>query len=78
MKEFITYLVQNLVDAPDKVDIELHENDGESLTMVKIRVSPEDIAKLIGKGGRTINSLRTIALTVGARFKRRVRIEVVD
>ena len=76
MKEFFDYLVKNLVDKPDNVDIQLVE--GENGTLIEVRVSPEDVAKVVGRKGRIINSLRTIALTVGARIGKRVRLEIVD
>jgi hypothetical protein len=75
MKEFIAYLIKNLVDQPEAVDVRVV--DGEQGTIVEIRVSQGDIAKVVGRQGRTIKSLRTIAMTVGARFGRRVRLEVV-
>ncbi|MBI2743673.1 MAG: KH domain-containing protein [Chlamydiales bacterium] len=76
MKEFIAYLIKNLVDKPEAVDVKVI--DSEEGTLVEIRVSPEDVAKVVGRQGRTIKSLRTIAMTVGARFGRRVRLDVLD
>ena len=76
MKDFVSYLIKNLVNQPDAVDIRLIEN--EQGTLVEIRVSPEDIAKVVGRQGRTIKSLRTIAMSIGARFGRRVRLEVIN
>lgn len=76
MKEFIAYLIKNLVDQPEGVDVQILE--GEQGTIVEIRVSPSDIAKVVGRQGRTIKALRTIAMTVGARFGRRVRLEVLQ
>lgn len=76
MKEFIAYLIKNLVDQPDAVDVQILE--GEQGTIVEIRVSQADIAKVVGRQGRTIKALRTIAMTVGARFGRRVRLEVLQ
>jgi len=76
MKEFFDYLIKNLVDQPDAVDIQVVE--GENGTLIEVRVSPEDIAKVVGKKGRIINSLRTLAMTVGARFGRRVRLELIQ
>jgi len=76
MKEFFDYLVKNLVDQPDSVDIQIVE--GENGTLVEVRVSPDDVAKVVGRKGRIINSLRTLAMTVGARFGKRVRLELVD
>ncbi|MES2345783.1 MAG: KH domain-containing protein [Chlamydiota bacterium] len=76
MKEFVAYLIKNLVDQPDGVDVQVLE--GEQGTIVEIRVSSTDIAKVVGRQGRTIKALRTIAMTVGARFGRRVRLEVLQ
>lgn len=75
MKEFVAYLVKNLVDEPTDVNVDIY--DGDQSTVVEIRVSPKDIAKVVGRQGRTIKALRTIAMTVGARFNRRVKVEVV-
>lgn len=75
MKDFVAYLVKNLVDQPDDVSIDVY--DGDRSTVVEIRVASGDVAKVVGRQGRTIKALRTIAMTVGARFNRRVRVEVV-
>ncbi|MBS0630031.1 MAG: KH domain-containing protein [Verrucomicrobia bacterium] len=76
MKEFFDYIVKNLVDQPDAVDIQIVE--GEKGTLIEVRVAPEDVAKVVGRKGRIINSLRTLAITVGARFGQRVRLELRD
>ncbi len=76
MKEFFDYLVKNLVDQPEAVEIQIVE--GENGTLIEIRVSPDDVAKVVGKKGRIINSLRTLAMTVGARFGKRVRLELMN
>ena len=75
MKEFVAYLVKNLVDEPADVNVDVYE--GDRSTVVEIRVSQSDVAKVVGRQGRTIKALRTIAMTVGARFDRKVRVEVV-
>jgi len=76
MKEFIAYLIQNLVDLPNDVDVRLIEEELGST--IEVRVSPQDAAKVVGRQGRTIKSLRTIAMTVGARCGRRVRLELIQ
>ncbi len=76
MKEFIAYLIKNLVDQPDSVDIQLIEN--EQGTLIEVRAFSGDVAKIIGRQGRTIKALRTIAMIVGARFGRRVRVELIQ
>jgi predicted RNA-binding protein YlqC (UPF0109 family) len=75
MKEFIAYLIKNLVDHPDDVDVQITE-ESEAM-LIAIKVSQNDVAKIVGKQGRTIKSLRTIAMTVGARFGRRVRLDLI-
>ncbi len=76
MKEFIAYLIKNLVEEPAGVTVEIVEK--EQGMFVEVRVADKDIARVVGKQGRTINALRTIAMTVGARFGRRVRLELVS
>jgi uncharacterized protein len=76
MQEFIAYLIKNLVDHPSAVEIQVLE--GQQGTVIEVRVSPEDVAKIVGRQGRTIKALRTIAMTVGARFGRRIRLEVLQ
>ena len=51
--------------------------DGQQGTIIEVKVSTEDVAKVVGRQGKTIKSLRTIAMTIGARFGRRVRLELV-
>jgi predicted RNA-binding protein YlqC (UPF0109 family) len=76
MKDFVAYLIKNIVDLPDSVDVSM--NEGEQGIVVEIKVSPQDVGKVVGRQGRTIKALRTIAMTVGARVGRRVRVEVVQ
>jgi predicted RNA-binding protein YlqC (UPF0109 family) len=76
MKDFIAYLVKNLVELPNDVEVQIF--DGEQGIIIEVRVAPNDVGKVVGKGGRTIQALRTLALTVGARVGRRVRLELVN
>jgi uncharacterized protein len=64
MEEFIAYLVKNMVNSPDKVDIRSME--GKSGLLIEIRVAPEDVGKIVGRKGNVIRSLRTLAMTIGA------------
>jgi len=76
MKEFIAYLIKNLVDNPEAVEVQLVDHQ-EEMT-VEIRVSEGDIAKVVGRQGKIIKSLRTIAATIGARFGRRIHLELIQ
>ncbi|MCI5053023.1 MAG: KH domain-containing protein [Simkaniaceae bacterium] len=68
--------MKNLVDNPDEVGVEVVE--GNASTIVEVKVCPDDVAKVVGRQGRTIKALRTIAMTIGARMGRRVKLEIMD
>ena len=76
MEEFIAYLVKNLVDNPDAVKVE--SKQGEKALLVEIRVDPSDIAKVIGRGGKTIQAVRTLAMITATRAGFRIRVEIVE
>jgi predicted RNA-binding protein YlqC (UPF0109 family) len=76
MEEFIAYVIRNLVDTPEEVKVDMF--DGSQSTVVEIRVNDNDVAKLVGRQGRTIKALRQIAMTVAARLGRKVRLEIIQ
>ena len=76
MQEFIAYIIKNIVSNPDAVEV--RESSGEQIMIIEIRAAAEDIAKVIGKQGRTIKAIRTIAGGEGARRGRHVRIDVIQ
>ncbi len=76
MKEFIEYIIKNLVDTPEKVDVCC--TDSEHGVLVRIKVGNGDVGKVVGRKGATINAIRTIATTAGARFGCRIRVELDD
>lgn len=76
MEEFVAYLVKNMVDAPDRVDVRSLEGQGGFL--IEIRVAPEDIGKVVGRKGNVIRGIRTLAMTIGARLGRRVHVEIIQ
>ncbi|HAJ94845.1 MAG TPA: RNA-binding protein, partial [Actinobacteria bacterium] len=59
MKELLEYMVKELVDSPESVEIEEEEED-EKTIIFKLSVAEEDLGKVIGKKGRTANALRVI------------------
>ncbi|MBA2725218.1 MAG: KH domain-containing protein [Actinobacteria bacterium] len=76
-KGFLEYTVPWLVDSPDEVEIT--EIEGEAGGVVyELTVAPEDMGKVIGKRGRIIRSLRTIARAAEQEGGRSVSVEVVD
>ncbi len=76
MEQFIAYLVKNIVNQPDSVDI--RSMMGQSGLLIEIRVAPDDIGKVVGRKGNVIRSLRTLAMTIGARLGRKVHLEIIQ
>ena len=58
MKELLELIAKSLVDQPEEVEVT--EIEGEQTTVLELRVSREDLGKVIGKQGRTARSIRTI------------------
>jgi hypothetical protein len=75
MKELVEYLVKALVDKPEEVNIS--QIEGESVTILEIRVASDDAGKVIGKDGRIANAIRTIVKAAGAKNKKRVTVEIM-
>ena len=77
MRDAIEMIIKSLVDDQEKVDIrEVEQRNGS--TLIEVRVSPEDIGKIIGKQGRTIRALRSLARIAGAKQNRRYLLEIVE
>jgi len=76
MQPFIEYLVRNLVDTPESVEIRCLQN--ESRVLVEVRVASNDVGKVIGRKGVIINAIRVIAETVCARFGCKVNVELME
>jgi predicted RNA-binding protein YlqC (UPF0109 family) len=75
MKTLVEYIVRSLVDHPDQILIA--ERSGRNTTIIELAVAKDDIGKVIGKEGRTINAIRLIVNAAGASKKKRVVLEVM-
>lgn len=75
VKTLIEYLVQNLVDIPEEVEIT--EVPGDEATTFEVRVAPSDLGKVIGKQGRIANALRTVAKAAAMKHKNKVYVEII-
>ncbi|HEX7464929.1 MAG TPA: KH domain-containing protein [Actinomycetota bacterium] len=76
MKELLEYIAKELVDDPDAVEVV--EVDDERGLLLKLRVDPEDMGKVIGRSGRTARAIRTVLKASGLRDGVRVAVEIVD
>ena len=76
MKELLTYIVQNLVDDPDKVSVTEREADSE--TVYEVRVADGDMGKVIGRQGRIVKEIRILMKAVAQRKGKKVSVEILD
>ena len=76
MKELVRLLAQQLVNNPDAVEVT--ETRGDATTLLELRVAKEDLGRVIGKQGRTAQSIRTILNAVAARNNRKVTLEIKE
>ena len=71
--EALDHLVRGIVDNPD--DVRVAEKSTRRGPLLEVRVSPDDLGRVIGRSGRTAKALRTV---IGSLSKEPVRIDVVD
>ena len=74
LAQAVEHLITNIVDFPDDVSVKSHENPRGEL--LRVRVNPEDIGRVIGRNGRTARALRTVISAVSTDGP--VRVDVVD
>ncbi len=74
LDEALEHLVRGLVDNPDEVEVvEVESRRGR---MLEVRVHPDDVGRVIGRGGRTATALRTVIRSLTA--EKDIRIDFVD
>ncbi len=77
MKELLEELARRLVDEPQEVSVEQFEED-DGTVVLELAVADEDYGKVIGRGGRTANALRTVVKAAAVRENRRVLVDIVE
>jgi predicted RNA-binding protein YlqC (UPF0109 family) len=77
MRELLVYLAQQLVDEPERVEVEEFEEDDGTLVL-ELSVGDDDYGKVIGRGGRTAQALRTIVKAAAVKDNRRVLVDIVE
>ena len=76
MKELIKYIAEALVDNPEQVSVA--EVEGNQTSVLELKVSKEDLGKVIGKQGRTARAMRTILNAASTKEKKRTVLEIVE
>jgi predicted RNA-binding protein YlqC (UPF0109 family) len=77
LKDLLEYLAKGLVDSPGDVAVDSFEEEDGTLVL-ELHVADDDVGKVIGRSGRTVNALRTVIRASAVKHGRRVLIDVVD
>jgi predicted RNA-binding protein YlqC (UPF0109 family) len=76
MKELLEYLARELVDKPDAVSVT--ESQDDRGVLLQLRVDPEDMGKVIGRGGRIARAIRQVVKAAAIRDGVYVHVDIVD
>ncbi len=74
MEDLALYIIKEIVDHPEDLKIESGRNEG-LLTLI-VKLNPLDMGKVIGKGGRTINAIRSLIKILAAKSQERFSINI--
>ena len=77
MRDLLVYLAQKLVDEPGQVAVEEFVEDDGTLVL-ELSVADDDYGKVIGRGGRTAQALRTVVKAAAVKDNRRVLVDIVE
>jgi predicted RNA-binding protein YlqC (UPF0109 family) len=77
VKELLEYMVKELVDTPDTVEI-IEEEEDDKTVIFKLKVAEDDLGKVIGKKGRTANALRVIMRAASAKRGKSSIVKIMD
>lgn len=76
MKDFILFLLKNLTDHPDKVEVE--EKKENEQTIFSLKLDKEDMGKVIGKEGKIIHAIRNLVKVLAIKEGKQVRVELLE
>jgi len=75
-KDFIQYVVQQLVTYPDQVEVS--EKVDDLGTLIELKVAKDDMGKIIGKSGQTAKSLRVLLRVIGSKTNARINMKILE
>ena len=77
MRDLLDFLARSLVEKPDEVEVsEVEEVDGE--VVLELEVAEDDLGRVIGRGGRVANALRSVMKAAATREEKRVVVDILD
>lgn len=76
LRDLSLCMARAIVDHPEQVRVE--EVEGATMTVLELRVDPEDMGRVIGKKGRVANAMRTLLRTSATQAGKRVQLEIIE
>jgi predicted RNA-binding protein YlqC (UPF0109 family) len=77
MRDLLEFLARGLVSEPDQVVVtEIEEIEGD--VVLELEVADDDLGRVIGRGGRVANALRTVIKAAATREQKRAMVEILD
>jgi predicted RNA-binding protein YlqC (UPF0109 family) len=77
MRELLEFLARALVENPDEVEVtEFEEGDGD--IVLELEVAEDDLGRVIGRGGRVANALRSVVKAAATHEEKRVMVDILD
>ena len=76
MKQLVEYIARALVDFPDQVDVEAMES--QNSVILELKVAPDDVGKVIGKGGQTAKALRKILSAAATKLHKKSLLQIIE
>jgi predicted RNA-binding protein YlqC (UPF0109 family) len=77
VRDLLAYLARALVSEPEAVEVhEVEEIEGE--VVLELEVADDDLGRVIGRGGRVANALRTVMKAAATRAEKRVVVDILD
>jgi predicted RNA-binding protein YlqC (UPF0109 family) len=76
MKNLVSFIARSLVEKPDEVVVESQES--LKTVLVELKVAPDDLGRIIGKEGHTINAIRIVLQTAAASHDKKARLDLLS
>ncbi|HVM12384.1 MAG TPA: KH domain-containing protein [Actinomycetota bacterium] len=76
MKELLEYIVRHLVEDPDGIEVTEIEDDRG--VVLQLRVAPDDMGKVIGRGGRMARAIRSIVRAAASQEDMAAKVEILE
>jgi len=76
LKQLIQYIAEALVDFPDKVEVEAVESS--TSIIIELRVAPDDVGKVIGKGGQTAKAMRKVLSAAATKLRKKSLLQIIE